>query len=442
MKFIYGINKSGFSITNYFENINQKYFFWDDNVVIRNKLLKSHKYGILLHPKKLDYKKIKEAFISPGISFLNNNVKILKENKIKLFRDLELYSRLIKNEKTIAITGTNGKSTTTKLIGDIIKLNKEKVFVGGNIGLPLLEFQKKRNKDRFHVIELSSFQLESAISFNPYISILLNISRDHLDRYKNYKDYIYQKEKIIFQNKNGFNIISVDEPECLKIFKKYKNKKLIPISLNKLKKGIYFHNGKIIDNYFKTNLHINLPMISSSLYGSFNYQNILAAYVVVKILQLDIKRFLTAINNFQGLPHRLEKIYEDKDLQIVNNSKATNIDASLKAIENYFNISLILGGQAKQKDFKKIIKFKNNIKKIYLIGESAPYIYDQLKNKIDCHISDNLQIAVEDIFLDLKMYSDFNTILLSPSCASFDQYKNFETRGDHFKKLISRLMNE
>ena len=207
MKYIYGLNKSGLSLVTYLKSINEKYYCWDDDETIREKLIKTNFKTNFIKPNHLDAKLVDEAFITPGISLQDKKIDILKKNNIKLFRDLELYSRLINCEKIIAVTGTNGKSTTTKLIGDILQLCKIKNFVGGNIGLPLMEFKNLKIDELYHIIELSSFQLESAPSFSPFISILLNISPDHLDRYDNYEDYVSQKEKIISSNQNSFNII-------------------------------------------------------------------------------------------------------------------------------------------------------------------------------------------------------------------------------------------
>ena len=195
MKYIYGISKSGKSIIDYLDQIDENYFCWDDNKKIRDKLKRLNNKIKLMEPKKLDYNLIDEAYISLGISLKNKKINILKENNVKLYRDLELYSRLTKDKKIIAITGTNGKSTTTKLISDLLNISSLNNFLGGNIGIPLLDFYRTKNIIHYHVIELSSFQLESFVSFNPYISILLNLSPDHLDRYENYDEYIAQKKK-------------------------------------------------------------------------------------------------------------------------------------------------------------------------------------------------------------------------------------------------------
>ena len=441
MKYIYGLNKSGQSIIDYLDSINEEYFCWDDNKKIREKVKKFNIKANIVNPINLDYQLIKEAFITPGISLNDKNLDLLKKYNVKLFRDLELYSRIAKDKKIIAITGTNGKSTTTKLISEILDAHNIKNFAGGNIGLPLLDFKKEVEVKEIHVIELSSFQLESAISFNPFISILLNISPDHLDRYDNYQEYILQKEKIIDANKKGLSILSLDDPITINIYNKNKEK-IIPISFNYLKKGIYFKENNIVDNYFELNKVINIPSFSSSLFGSFNIQNILVAYIVIKILSLDTVKFLQVIKNFKGLPYRLENIYKNNYLQIINNSKATNVEASVRSIINYNNISLILGGRAKEKKFTQILNYKKNINKIYLIGESANYIFNQLNKQISCEICFNLEIAIEKIFLDIKQYNKFQTILFSPGCASFDQFKDYDERGKRFNEIIDKIINE
>jgi len=443
MKYIYGLGKSGRSIVNYLKKNKEDFYCWDDDPIIRNKIKDNFGQITFIKPNKLDFKKNYESFISPGISLDDKNLEVLKKNKVHLFRDLELYSRVIKNIKIIAITGTNGKSTTTKLIGDLLKSKNFKNFVGGNIGVPLMNFKENKNNKQisYNVIELSSFQLESHATFDPYISILLNISKDHLNRYKNFKDYISQKEKIIKSNKEGINIICVDDAYSYEIYKKYKER-TIPISKNFIKKGIGFKDGKIIDNYFIPNRISLINKISLNLYGDFNISNILAAYAVTRILKINFKDFNKVIRSFVGLPHRSELIYQNRFCQIINNSKATNLDAAIKSINNYQNIYLILGGKAKEKKFSQILNHKSKIKKIFLIGESAEIIFKQLSNDISCEICETLNLATKKIYLETKKLKKKFTILFAPACSSFDQFSNFEDRGNKFKRNIKLLFND
>ena len=441
MKYIYGLGKSGESIINYLNSINENYFCWDDNIRIRKKIKRINKKNNLVEPDKLNFDLIKESFISPGISLKNKKTYILTKHKIKLYRDLELYSRLTHKKKIIAVTGTNGKSTTTKLISDILSQNNIPNFMGGNIGIPLLDFPKKYGKLKHHVIELSSYQLESFKKFNPFIAILLNISRDHLDRYKNFKEYISQKEKIIISNSNGYKIICIDDKNTYSIYQKYK-KKIIPISSRPYKGSIFFENNAIVDDYFEKNKKIELKKISSSLFGNFNIQNILAAYAVSKILKINLVKFNGILAKFKGLPHRLELVYLNKKYRIINNSKSTNLESLVNSIKNYKNITLIVGGRPKDKKFKKLLRYKNRIKKIYLIGESSKLISKELEEKISFELCYNLDRALKKIFLDIKKEKKFINILLSPGCASFDQFKNFEDRGNEFKRLVKKINHE
>ena len=442
MKYIYGLKKSGLSLVTYLHSINEEFFCWDDDETTREKLTKFNFKTNLINPNNLDVKLVDEAFITPGISLQDKKIDVLKKNNIKLFRDLELYSRLVNCEKIIAVTGTNGKSTTTKLIGDILQLCKIKNFVGGNIGLPLIEFKNLKISELYHIIELSSFQLESAPSFNPFISILLNISPDHLDRYENYAEYACQKEKIISSNQNSFNIISVDNEICSQIFKRNKQNKMIPISIDPIEEGIFFKDGQIIDNFFYKNETLPIPKIAPSLFSSFNKQNILAAYTVVKILKLNTNKFVECISNFIGLPHRMEEVINNNEMCIINNSKATNVDAALQSLQNYTNVNLILGGQSKEDNFISFINQKDKINKIYLIGKSANVIFQQLGSSIDCEIFDKLENALKKIFLDNARKKKLLTILFSPACTSFDQFKDFEERGNHFKNIVLSLVHE
>jgi len=440
MKYIYGLNKSGLSLINYFNRNNLPFVVWDDDQKKRKKISSIYNKIIFKHPKDLDFSKLQEAYITPGVDLDDKNLVLLKKNNINMYRDLELYSKLLTNQKIIAITGTNGKSTTTKLIGDVIQSNDKNCFVGGNIGKPLVDFKNFNDHSNYHVIELSSFQLESAPSFHSYISILLNISHDHLDRYETVNHYVYEKKKILNQNKGAYNIISIDDVYCKEIYSSLTNYNNIPISILKpLKKGIYILYNDICDNFFFNRKIIPINKISQSLDGKYNLQNILAAYVVSQILKLNLRIFLKVLKNFKGLPHRLEKIIENKKLLVINNSKATNLDSTIKSIANYKNIYLILGGRIKEKNFISITNYKKNIIKCYIIGESSDFIYKQLNNLIDSKISVNLENAVKEIFSELKNNKFKSTILLSPGCSSFDQFIDFEDRGNQFKKII---MNE
>ena len=441
MKYIYGLNKSGLSLIKYLSKTRESFITWDDNEKKRQKISLTFKDIVFKHPEDLNSLNVKEAFITPGISLNDKKILRLRDKKINLYRDLEFYSKLLSNQEVIAITGTNGKSTTTKLIGDVIKSNKLNCFVGGNIGRPLVDFKNINDDSNYHVIELSSFQLESAPSFCSQISILLNISHDHLDRYHTIDNYIHAKEKILNNNKENYNIISTDDDYCRDIFCSSNHLNNIPISTSKpIKKGVFFIDDKIYDQYFFDKKITTINKISQSLTGKFNSQNILAAYTVSQILGLDVNIFLEIIGSFIGLPHRLERIINNNNLEVINNSKATNLDSTIKSISNYKNIYLIIGGQAKEKNFSSLINFKKNIIKCYIIGESSDFIYKQLNSSIDSKKSLHLADALKEIFIEVSSSKIKSTILFSPGCSSFDQFENFEDRGNKFKEFIMKEM--
>ena len=198
--------------------------------------------------------------------------------------------------------------------------------------------------------------------------------------------------------------------------------------------------SKIYDQYFFDKKITTINKISQSLTGKFNSQNILAAYTVSQILGLDVKIFLEIIGSFIGLPHRLERIINNNNLEVINNSKATNLDSTIKSISNYKNIYLIIGGQAKEKNFSSLINFKKNIIKCYIIGESSDFIYKQLNSSIDSKKSLHLADALKEIFIEVSSSKIKSTILFSPGCSSFDQFENFEDRGNKFKELVMKEM--
>ena len=439
MKYIYGLNISGLSVLKYFFNNKISFLAWDDEKNIRKKISTKYKNTKFVHPKDLDWSLVSEAYISPGIN-LNNTFLLKSKNfNTELYRDLELYSQLNKKNRIIAITGTNGKSTTVKLISKMLESNSLDNFLGGNIGIPLMDFYNNNINTKNHIIELSSYQLESAPSFKSYISILLNISKDHQDRYKNIQEYIKAKEKIFNIKKNGYGLISVDDSFCKKIYDTYKRKiRLIPFSINKkINKGVSFLDNIIYDNFFDNKSHL-INHNNKSLYGNFNKQNILVTYMVSKILKLNYNNFLSVIKKFKGLPHRSECIYEDKKYLIINNSKATNIESSINSINEFKNVFLILGGRIKDKNFTIMKNVKENILKCFIIGESTDKIYNQLSKYFDSYKCFTLDSAVNEIVKLLPNNNSKITILLAPACSSFDQFKNFEDRGNYFKKIIMK----
>ena len=439
--YVYGISKSGLAVIKLLKKQDKNFECWDDNKKTRYLLKKKFKNLNLIPINKINLKNYNNIYVTPGISI--NDKKFSKAEKSKLKRDLNLYYENITTEKIIAITGTNGKSTTTKLIGDILKKSSKKVFVGGNIGEPLCNSILQKKLFFYHVVELSSYQLESIKNFEPKISIILNLAQDHLDRYKNFEQYVEAKKNILKINSNNINLISIDDKFSKKIFNDINIKNKISFSLHNSNADIYYENGFIVDKYFSKFKKHKLQNISLDLSQTYNIQNILAAYAVCKYLRIPIKFFNESIKNFKGLPFRSSIILNTKSKLIINNSKATNVASALFTLENKKNIFLLLGGIAKKGDeFGKFIKFKHDIKKIYIYGKSRFFIKKQMRLNAISEVYENLEKALNHLWKHLDSFNGKATIIFAPACASFDQFENFEKRGDFFNKLVLKKIKK
>ena len=439
--YVYGISKSGLAVIKLLKKQDKNFECWDDSKKTRYLLKKKFKNLNLIPINKINLKNYNNIYVTPGISI--NDKKFSKVEKSKLKRDLNLYYENITTEKIIAITGTNGKSTTTKLIGDILKKSSKKVFVGGNIGEPLCNSILQKKLFFYHVVELSSYQLETIKNFEPKISIILNLAQDHLDRYENFTQYVEAKKNILKINSNNINLISIDDKFSKKIFNDINIKNKISFSLHNSNADIYYENGFIVDKYFSKFKKHKLQNISLDLSQTYNIQNMLAAYAVCKYLRIPIKFFNESIKNFKGLPFRSSIILNTKSKLIINNSKATNVASALFTLENKKNIFLLLGGIAKKGDeFEKFIKFKNNIKKIYIYGKSRLLIKKQIKLNSISEVYENLEGAFNNLWKHLERFDGKATVIFAPACASFDQFENFEKRGDFFNKLVFKKIKK
>ena len=439
MIFIYGLGKSGVSVVKYYKNKNIKFHCWDDQFNTRKQVKQNIKNIKLVNPKKINLNDYENIILSPGIAYNDDNFKKIKLQKNKFKRDLNVYCENKLNKNIIAITGTNGKSTTTKLIGNLLRKYNTSSFVGGNIGRPLLNAFLSKKVFDFHVLELSSFQLEFINNFNPKVAIILNLSKDHLDRYRSYQEYINQKKKIFSKNGLGYNIISFDDNESVKLYKTVNIKNKISFSICNYKADIYYKDGYICDKFFYKKKKILINRISSDLIGKFNLQNIIATYIISRIFNIPNYIFIDTIKGYRGLPYRNKVIKKNYKFLVINNSKATNVESTYNSLLNFNNVYLILGGRAKEKNFKKIIHLHERINKVYVFGESADLIDNQLKSKIVVTKFKELKIIVKNIFEEIKNSSKKATILFSPACTSYDQYNNFEERGKHFTKLINQF---
>jgi len=350
------------------------------------------------------------------------NKKLFKKNSNKIITDLDLFFELNKDALIISITGTNGKSTTCKIIEKILKTARYNVKTVGNIGNPILSSSKLKKKYIF-ILEVSSYQLQYSRLFRSKHAAILNISPDHLERHKNIKNYTKIKSKIFFaQNNSDYSYINFTNKYSRSIKNIFKTKKLKSKLILINKSNYNFLLKKINNKYFKS---------------KGNIENLAFACEIAKNLKINDKIIIKAINKFRGLPHRQEIILSDKKLLCINDSKATSFDACLQSLSNYNNIYWIVGGLPKYQDYFYLKNVKKKIVKAYVIGKNTSFFKKQIRNDIPYTISKNIRNAINNIYKDLELSGNSKrTILLSPAAASFDQFNNFENRGIYFKNLI------
>jgi len=444
--FVFGLGLSGVSSVNALLKGNAIVYAWDDSPETRDSSELNDK--IIKDPRSIDFSDIDALILSPGIPIDYPNphwiVEIANKNKVTIIGDIQLFLDEISISKvpikTIFVTGTNGKSTTVSIIYHLLKSMKVDVQLGGNIGVNgVLELEyPKRNS--VYLIEISSFQIELTPRLKPDIAVLLNISPDHLDRHKDIKNYSIIKSKIfLLQNKDDTAIIGVDDENTVRISNKIKKEiNTIRISRNKeVKNGIWGLDGSIITNLDNKKLTMRKLFQNKSLAGEHNLQNILASIAVLRSLGYILDDYEEGFQSYSGLKYRMEVIGYHKNICFVNDSKATNAEAAREAIISCDNIYWILGGLEKDDGINQIKNSFKNIKKAYLIGSSIKSFSKTLLEKdIDYEICVTLDVAIKNSIFDALKNNFKSTILFSPACASYDQFKNYEERGGAFNRYI------
>ena len=444
---ILGLGVTGRSAINFFSNYSKKIIGWDDLKTTRSDIEEDNIEILDLNILK-NLKLIDLLFISPGIKPNHKIIKLAKINNITIVGDLDIFWQTEKKNKNrfIFITGSNGKSTVTSLIHHLLISAKKNSIIGGNIGLPVLSLNSA-NKPNIYVIEASSFQLDSIKKIKPDISVLTNISPDHIDWHGNYKNYINAKENLFLnQDESDIAIINIDSEECFKLYKRINSRlikpKIIKISLKKkLRNTIYVDKGKVYDNLNNENVFIGRIRDLSSLLGKHNIENIviaIAAAIYEGVTHRQIKKFLPT---FKGLSHRLELIYKDSNLEFINDSKSTNLVSCKVALNCFKNIIWIAGGIRKKDELSYLDDSISSIKAAYFIGESAGEFVSYFRNSFYCKNTINIKYALIEAINYSKKLKGHSTILFSPACASYDQFKNYEERGKIFVEEVNKYKN-
>lgn len=431
---IMGFGVTGKAALKFLKEFPCKIYIYDSNIDLQK--LKIDDDFVIFKDEDLD--KIDLIVKSPGIYPFHELLEKAKEKNIEIISDIELSYRNLKTNNVVAVTGTNGKTTTTTIIGDILK-RKAKTFVVGNIGKGILEITKEATNDDYVVIEASSFQLEDTKFFKPHIALLTYVTSDHLDWHKTTENYVDAKFKIFTnQDKDDFAILNYENKELAEKYNLRAEKYYF--SMSKIsEKGAFLENGKIYFNDGKDTEEI-LKVKDIKIPGVHNIKNIMAAIIASKLLNIDTEIIRNSIISFTGVEHRIEFVRELEGVKYYNDSKGTNPDSTEVAVAAMDgDVVLIAGGYDKGADFDDLIeKSKDKLKNVVLFGQTAEKFSNSCKkSEVEFYIVKDLNKAVE---LAKKLSKDGDDVLLSPACASWDMYSDYEVRGRHFKDLVRELV--
>jgi len=417
-------------------------------------VLKLHQLGIrteLGGHRRESFESSDLIVISPGVPHTHEFLIGARQKGIPVIGEIELASRFVR-DPIIAITGTNGKTTTTSLLGDMLKQCGMRAFVGGNIGNPLIGYVDREEKADWIVLEISSFQLDTIDTFRPDIGILLNITADHLDRYENMADYAASKGRI-FQNQTFGDIAIYNgaDPRVLSETSRIHSRKWAFNGPNNGEEGAWIE-GKHLTLAFTSCPYrkpppaftrqtwgpVNLDMGQSHLYGKHNQENICAAAMAAIAAGGDIQDIQTALNQFKGLSHRIEFVQTINGVTYVDDSKATNVDAVYRAMESFQEpVVLIMGGRDKGGDYRVLENvLKGHVKHLVLLGEAIELIAAALGNLVPTVRVSSMQAAVKESH---RAASPGDVVLLSPACSSFDMFRNYVHRGEVFRSEVKKL---
>jgi UDP-N-acetylmuramoylalanine--D-glutamate ligase len=433
---------------------------WDDT-------LKGREAGTaaglnLVDAKAWPWDRLSALVLSPGVPLTHPEphavVRTAQKHNVPVVGDIELFCRTIRgqpngpsaksNAQIVGVTGTNGKSTTTALIGHLLARAGFTVEVGGNIGKPALDLAPPA-QSTVYVLELSSYQIDLAPSLKPDVGVLTNITPDHLDRHGSMDNYVAVKRNLFrHQGSGDVAVIGVDDAyssDTCTMLSSRGGLNVIPISVGKvLGRGVYVIDGVLYDGLVSPPMLVSNLKECSTLPGAHNWQNAAVAYAAVRGIVRDVGELARALTSFPGLPHRLEMVGRIGKVQFVNDSKATNADAAAKALACYSNIYWIAGGQAKEGGIESLKPYFSRIAKAYLIGAAEDAFAKTLGSDVSYERCGDLKTAMVRALADAIRSNVVSppVILLSPACASFDQFRDYEDRGDTFRKHYCEIMSQ
>lgn len=441
---VFGSGISGIGAARLLEERGASVTLYDGNdklekEALRAKIAKDSKVEIVLGAFSEElYDQVELMVISPGVPTDLPIVNRMREKGIKIIGEIEL-AYLLGKGAVLAITGTNGKTTTTALLGEIMKAARDSVFVVGNIGNPYTTVVDETREDSVIVAEMSSFQLETIDTFRPKVSAILNITPDHLNRHHTMEAYVEAKKNVAKnQGEEEYCILNYEDEVLREFGKETAAQVLYFSSQRKLEKGIYLCDGSI---YYKNSEEVLVCHVDElKLLGVHNYENVMAAIAMAAAFGVDMEVIRSVVKSFAGVEHRIEFVAEKNGVAYYNDSKGTNPDAAIKGIQAMRRPTVLIGGgYDKDSSYTEWIEsFDGKVKQLVLLGQTKEKIADEARacGFTDITMTESFEEALERA---IAFAEPGDAVLLSPACASWGMFKNYEERGDKFKEIVNSL---
>jgi UDP-N-acetylmuramoylalanine--D-glutamate ligase len=453
---VFGLARSGLASVRSLKAGGARVFAWDDADNARK--LAAEEGATIAPWSQWPWDRVKSLVLSPGVPLTHPTphpvVAKARSAGVEVIGDMEIFAREIGADilvpgraPVIAVTGTNGKSTTTALIGHILSACGFDVQVGGNIGKAVLELDPPGAKSMY-VLELSSYQIDLTPGLVPDVSVLTNITPDHIDRHGTLENYAAVKARLLAQtSKAGQIVIGVDDALASAIYTRQASSggpTAVPVSVGKvLGRGVFVVEGGLYDAQGQRATRVMELSDTTRLPGAHNHQNAALAYASTIPFARDGRTVARAIATFPGLPHRMEDIARIGKVRFVNDSKATNAESAARALACFADIFWIAGGKAKDGGIESLASLFPRVRKSYLIGDAADTFASTLNGKVAFELSRTLDAAVKAAARDAQIAdASAPVVLLSPACASFDQFRDYEQRGESFRRLVNTLRSQ